>query len=914
MNRRALTILTVFARGMVRAVLRAHPREFRRRFGDDVLDGVTSDIRQAAGAGSVAGIWAAMTAIVDAIAGMRVARGHMEATMLNSRDVRRFGGFEALTRDASLVIRSLRRRPGFFAAAVATLGLGIGASTAIFSVAYGVTLRPLPYPDAGRLVRIYESRPATSQFKHDVSVGAFDEWRKDALSVEGMALFTKTSMRSIAGPGRDRVIKMAVSPAFFDVLGVRPLLGNGFKPEREYTRFTTTDVVLSYRAWQRLLPDRADPIGAIVTLAGVGDDDRFTVVGVMPPDFEFVEPVDLWTPEVIESSFAPRLRGWRYDRVLARLKPEANIAQTRTELEATAARLAAETPAASAGWTVHVESMHDSIVGAFGRATSLLLAAVIVVLLVACLNVGGLFVARAISRDHETAVRISLGAGPWRLLQLRLLEAIVICGAGTAVGLLLASLSVSALRAAAPPGIPRIDAVAIDGPVLALSLLAMTAAAVVFTVGPLGRVARRDITNELRLRAGTTDRARHSVRIGLTVAQCAGAATLVVLGVMLTRSFDRLTAADLGWSAGGVISVQATPTSQREVRRPWFARVIWADAVIAALETTPGVGSAAVTTQVPFTPAANQSSLARGRGRKETDGLRWSAVAHKVTDRYFNLMRMPIVTGRGFDRNDRFTEAQMIDSEQRPERGVAIITRHTAATLWPGESPIGRPIWFPDVDNVLWREVVGVVPDIQFASVGEAPGLHVFVPWTQDSASARVFVLVQASEAGAPSAAAIRDIVRGVAPGADVDEIASLASLVDRATAQPRFTSRVVAAFALLALTLAAVGIYGTLSYLVGTRTREIGVRLALGASTRDVFADVLRRGLLPALGGGVAGLLLALALAHVFRALFFAIDPIDPASLAGGAATLIAVAAAAAAGPARRAARVDPVSALRSQ
>ena len=914
MNRRALTILTRLARAVVRVVLLAHPRDFRLRFRDDVLDDVTADIRQAAGAGGVAGMWAAMTAIADAITGIHVARGRKAAPMPYLRDGRRRSGVQALVQDARVAIRSLRRRPGFLAAAVATLGLGIGASTAIFSVAYGVTLRPLPYVDPDRLVRIYESKPSTNQPRHDVSVGAFDEWRKDARSVEGLALFTKTSLRTVAGSGGTRVMTMSVSPSFFDVLRVRPLLGNGFKPEREYTRFTATDVVLSYRAWQRLLPDRPDPIGAIVSLTGVGDDDRFTVVGVMPRDFDFIEPVDLWMPEVIESSFAPRLRGWRYDRVLARLEPGATIAQTQAELEATAARLATETPAASAGWTVHVESMHESIVGGFGRATWLLIAAVIVVLLVACLNVGGLFVARAVSRDHETAVRLSLGAGPWRLLQLRLLEALIICGAGTGVGVLLAWLSVSALKAAAPPGIPRIDAIAIDAPVLALSLMAMAAAALVLTVGPLGRVTRRDITTELRLRAGTTDRARQALRISLTVAQCAGATTLVVLGVMLTRSFDRLTATDLGWSASDVISLQSTPTFSRDLRRPWFARVMWADAVIAALQTTPGIGSAAVTTQMPFTPATFQSSLARGRGRKETDGQRWSAVTHKVTDDYFSLMRVPIVAGRGFDRRDRFTEAQMIDSTQRPEHGVAIITRHTAATLWPGEPPIGRPIWLPDDDNVVFHEVIGVVPDIQFASVGDAPALHVFVPWTQDSASARVFVLAQTSGTGAPSPTAMRDIVRGVAPGADVDQIASLASVVARATAQPRFTSRVVAAFALLALTLAAVGIYGTLSYLVGTRTREIGVRLALGASTRDVFADVLRRGLLPALAGGLAGLGLALGLAHLFRALFFAIEPVDPASLAGGAAALIVVALAAATGPARRAARVDPVRALRSQ
>ena len=833
-----------------------------------------------------------------------------------SQDEWRLGTFEGAGQDLRLAARSLRRRPGFAAAAVATLALGIGASTAMFSVAYGVALRPLPFPAADRLVRIYEANPGTGTLEAHVSDGAFHEWRRSVPALESAALFSPPGARSLAGPDAPRLLTMRVSPAFFDVVGVRPLFGPGFKPESEYTRFTTTDAVLSHRTWQRLFGGRRDMIGAPLTLAGAGDDDVFHVVGVMPDGFEFLEPVDAWFPQVLEEPAAMRLLSWRYDRVVARLREGATIERARAELEAAAARLAAEYPRSNAGWTASIASLHDAIVGQFARATWLLLAATAVVLVIASLNVAGLFTARTMTRARETAVRASLGAGTWRLLRLWLAEAALLTAAGGAAGVLLAWGAVRALIAAAPPGIPRLDAIAIDGPTLLVAIVAMAVAAIVFAAAPFARGWSNGIASELRLGSAPAGerRERRAIQTAVTVAQCAGAATLVVLAVMLTRSLLRLVAFDLGWQPAGVVSVQAEPRMPSELRRPWYARVEWTDRLVAQLEATPGITRAAVTTQLPLGPAPYMTTIARGRGADTTDPARWLVIHHKITEGYFDLMKISMGRGRPFGPQDRFTQAQMTSSDVRPEAGAVIVSESTARALWPGEAAVGQALWLADnTDNVRWREVVGVVADLQFDAIGEAPAMHVFVPWTQDSASARVYVLAATRDADASGPVA-RSVVQTVAPGAAVDRITSLDALVSRATAQPRFTSRVVAAFGALALVLAAVGIYGTLAYLVGARTREIGVRLALGAPRHGILIDVLRRGLMPAIAGGAIGLAAALGLARAFRALLFEIAPIDPVSIAAGAAALLVVAAVAAIGPAWRAAGVDPVRALRAE
>lgn len=815
-------------------------------------------------------------------------------------------------RDLRFAARALGRQPAFVAAAVATLALGIGAATAIFSVAYGVSLRPLPYPQPDRIVRIYEANLANGRPHEDVSVGAFHAWREGVPSFEAAALYTKPRTRFLEGKDSNPIISMGVTPAFFDVLGIRLAFGRGFKPDREYTRFTLHDVVLTDAAWQRLFNRDPSAIGRFIRFEN--DDDPFEVVGILPASFTFTQPADIFQPTIVEVPVAKMLRTWRYDRVIARLRPEATIEGARAELATVSVRLARDFPTSNAGWSASAEPLRDSIVGSFARATWLLLAAVGAVLLIACLNVAGLLLARAVSRDRETQVRVALGADAWRLLRLWLAEAGILASAGAAAGMVIAWLGVAALKAAAPPGIPRLDAVAVDLPAVVVALLAAVLSTVAFAAAPA--LTRRQPATLRNAGTGAGESpARHLARNVSLAAQCAGAAALIVLAVMLTRSFVKLAAFDLGWRPDGVLSLTVSPPIPRELRRPWYYYVEWSDRLVRQLEATPGIRRAAVTTQIPLAPDPFPSTLARGRGKAANDTARWPGIKHQVTDGYFETIGMRLVAGRLFASEDRFTAAE-VNSMDKVERGVAIVSETTARLLWPGQSALGQAFWLPDIDNVAWREVIGVVSDIQFHAVGETPGAHVFVPWTQNT-SGRPRLIVRAASAK-PDAAAltapVRSVVESVAPGTRVDQVATLDGLVSRATAQPRFTTSLVSAFGVVALVLAAVGIYGTLSFVAGARAREIGIRIALGATSRHIMTRMLSRGLLPAAIGGVAGLAVAIALARAFRALLFGIEPVDASSLALGAALLLAVSVAAALGPARRAARVDPIVVLRSE
>ncbi len=809
-----------------------------------------------------------------------------------------------------LTLRGLARRPGFSAASIATLALGIGASTAIFSVAYGVSMRPLAYGSPERLIRIYEANPANGQLEQDVSIGTFHAWREGAASIESAALFGKSSVRFLSGRESAPVTLASVSPNFFGVLGLRPLLGEGFKPEPAYTRFSADDdVIVSYAAWQRLLGGRADVIGQTMVFEGVGDPDVYRIVGVMPEGFWFGAPVDAWLPtKLVELPIGARVRLWRYEGMVARLRPGVPIETARAELAAISDTLARDFPKSNAGWTVTVESLHASVIGDFGRATWMLLASVGVVLVVTCLNVGGLLTARAVARRRETAVRVALGAGRWRLLRLSACEAAVIAGCGGAAGLLLAWAGVAALKAAAPPGIPRVDAIQIDAAVLVVTAVATLLSVLVFAAAP-ARATWRDVSDRLRSspgHGGPTPVSRNAVAI----AQCAGATTLVVLALLLARSFHELMTVDLGWESERVLSMSVSPKMPSDLRRPWYRYVQWSDELIARLEATPGIEAAAVSTQVPLT-ASFSATLARGRGKEATDPSRWPAVQHNVSDGYFRLMGIRLLGGRGFEAADRLTEAQLI-GEQPSERGIALVSESTARALWPDRPAIGQILWLPDVDRAAWREVVGIVEDIQFHAIGERPALHVFVPWTQ-SPTQRPRLLVKATRDVAAIAPVVRNVAQQMSIGSNFHQVAPLDALVARATAQPRFTSRVVAAFGILALVLAGVGIYGTLSFMVGTRRREIGIRMALGASRERMLRAVLWRGLAPAVIGALVGGIAAVALARTFRALLFNVTSLDPISLGGAVAALLLVATVAALGPAAVAARTDPAQSLRA-
>ncbi len=595
----------------------------------------------------------------------------------------------------------------------------------------------------------------------------------------------------------------------------------------------------------------------------------------------------------------------RDDRIVARLRSDSTIERVRTELEAVAARIAVERSASNDGWTVTVEGLHESIVGGFRRVSWFLLATVVVVLLVAILNVGSLMVAHAVTRERETAVRAALGAGRLRLMSMLLAEASALTITGSLAGLLLAWWMVRALKAAAPPGIPRLDAIGLDWQALLAAGVSMAVIIGTFAIIPLWRRGDGQLALRLHTRSAgaRTAPAGFAVRTALTIVQCAGAAVLVVLALLLTRSLVQLTSVDLGWNPAAVVRLNVSPRMPRI-----FEYVGWAERLVAELEAIPEVRRAAITTQVPLSADWYPSPVRSGGGEE-----RWSAVVHSVTDNFFDTMGIQLLSGRLWQPDDRPTDAELT-GRGRQIQGVAVVSAQTARTLWPDRPAIGETISASDfLDSVPGRVVVGVVEDIHFHAVGEPPALHVFIPWAQRP-TGRPRLLVSTRDTTDASLAAVRTVVERFVPETRIESIVLLRDLVGRATAQPRFTSRIVAAFGGLALALAAVGIYGTLSYLVRARTREIGIRLALGAPHRAIVTSVLTRAMVPAIGGAAIGLVTAGGLAGAFRALLFNVDPLDRGAFAAGALVLLVVALAAALLPALRAARVDPAHTLRAE
>jgi len=777
---------------------------------------------------------------------------------------------------------------------ISTLAIGIGASTAIFSVAYGVTLRPLPYPEPDRLVRLYETHAFSARTKQGVSVVTFAEVRRAAGTIASLALMEDVRVSHLADANQQPVISLSVSPVFFGTLGVAPLLGPGFKSEEVYRVSRADDAVLSYGAWQRLFGGRQDVIGQ--SLQFWRDDDRWLVVGVMPPGFAYGPSVDVWRPEILPLGTAPALRNLRQADVVARLRPGVSLEQSRSELAGIAASLARQFPDSHAEWSITLEPLHAAFVGDFGRATWLLLAAVAVVFLVACVNVAGLLLARAVTRERETMVREAIGATRSRLIRSWLAEALLLAGLGAGAGLLLAWSSVQALKAAAPPGIPRLDEIVLDAPVLIVM-----STGVAITVAMIGLLAVR----------GRGMRRPHHTRPTLLIVQCAGASVLVVLAVMLSRSFTRLMSVDLGWNPADIISMNILPEIQARTLDRYPS---WADRLLTQLRSRTEIQDAALTTQVPLSSLAYTDVVAEGKGGANVEGARWSIVRHSVTDGYFALMGMRLVEGRFFDAQDRFTPTQLSPGA-RNDRGIVVISESVARTLWPGQTAIGQAIRLPAGDNVAWREVIGIVNDIQFHAVGEVPTMHVFVPYSQSPIPAvRLLAKVTRDRGRAAVNAAIRQAVQAAAAGTRIDQVASLDQLVSRATSQPRFTTHTVATFGVLALVLASIGIYGTLSFIVAARTREIAIRVSLGGSWRGILREVLKGGLAPALIGWVLGIAIASASARAFASLFFRSESLDVGAYALGATLLLLASVAAAIAPAIHALRVDPSTVLRAE
>jgi putative ABC transport system permease protein len=802
----------------------------------------------------------------------------------------------SLWQDLRYAVRLLRRQPGFALVAVITLALGIGANTAVFTVINGVLLRPLPYADPDRLVTLLNGRNA--RLSPAFSPPNFVDVTTQSGAFAAAAGF-EPSTTNVTGLGDPQRLEGAeVTPAFFQVLGVNAHLGRTFADAD--SAGDAAFVVLSDGLWRRLFGARADIVNQVVTL----DGKPYTIVGVMPPEVAMPRGAEYWRP----LAFTPKelsdpSRGAQYVFAIARLKPGIDLAQANAAMATVANRLSADFPRTNQGRAMTAVRLHDRLVSNIRPALRVLLGAVMLVLLIACVNVANLLLARAHGRIREVAVRAALGAGRRRLVQQFLAESLVLGLAGGVVGLVVAFWSARALVALGPSSVPRLTEVTIDWRVLAFTLGVALTTSVVFGLVPAlassGRRAARVITAAGRGSIGASGTAMRKV---LVTAEFALAVVLLAGAGLLLRSYERIIAVDPGFTADRVLTFNLALPAAKYGSTDAVTHFM-AD-YLERLRATPGVESTAAAFGLPLTDGFNASSSFLKPGEADSENSP-SIGMRVVTPDYFRTMKIPI-------RRGRFLEPH--DDASTPE--VVVINEEAARRYWPDQDPIGQQLRLGVrlVSGVRsgQKTIVGVVGDVKFGALDAPAPPEVYLPHAQHPISDLTIVARTAGEPTSivPSARAALAAMDRELPMAD---ILTMNDLVGRSIAERRFVMLLIGAFATLAVALAAIGIYGVLAFIVTQRVQEIGVRLAIGAAPGDVVRLFVREGVVLTALGLVFGLAGALAAAQALTSLLFGVNATDPSTFAAVAIALAAVAFVASYVPARRAARVDPMSALRT-
>ncbi|HSL20542.1 MAG TPA: ABC transporter permease [Vicinamibacterales bacterium] len=806
--------------------------------------------------------------------------------------MRRRGGWSImadLVRDIRYAARQLRMNPGFTAVAILTLAVGIGSTTAIFSVVNGVLLRPLPYAEPDRLVRVHEIVPQYGRFS--VAPATFLDWRRQNTVFERIAAFSPGSGTITDASGPERVSSAGVSWDMFDLLKVEPTLGRRFI-DQEGTPGRNDVIVISHGMWQQRFGGERSVLGRAVTLNG----RPASIVGVMPAGFYFPSrETQIWTPLAFDPAKATR--GGHFLGVIARTRAGVSVEQAGAEIKTISERLARQYPASSANESAEVVALHENVVGRVRPALLTLLAAVGVVVLIACANVANLLLVRASARGKEIAIRSALGAGRRRLARQMLVESLALALAGGALGVLLAYFAVRPIQVLGAGSVPRVNDVSIDATVLAFAVLLSLATGALFGLAPSWHASRADVAEVLKDGARSSSSARGGwIRGGLLVAQVALSMMLLVGATLLLRSFVRVTSVDPGFRADHVLAFRLSlPRSSY----PEFHNLAaFYDRLLQELHARPDVKAAGIAQTLPMRGDYMLSFSIEGRPVPQS-GVQPSANYRAVTPGYFEALSIPLVRGRAFTARDA-ANAPM----------VAIVDRAFVRRHFPSEEPIGRRI---DIGNGTdgFYEVVGVVGDVRHDSLDAAPGPTMYVPMAQDLFG-DVWVVARATGDPAGLAPEARAIVRKLDPGLPAYSAGPLAEVLSEAVATRRFSMLLLVAFALSALFLSAVGLYGVVAYSVSQRTTELGVRMAMGARPADLLRMVLAYAMKLTLGGLVIGLAGSLALSRWVASLLFEVTPFDPVSYAATAVVLLAVATLAGYVPARRATRLDPLFALR--
>lgn len=798
--------------------------------------------------------------------------------------------------DLPTLFRAPRRDLRTTAVVVVTLALGIGATTALFSVIHGVLLRPLDYPEVDRLVMVWDQPDDAPEQRLTVNPRNWTDWGELNTSFDDIAAFNLWALTIPADDGYQRIPGVVASANYLGVLGVAPILGRLFTPDDDRPGAERV-VVISYELWQRQFGGDSSVVGkTIATIAGGG----VTVIGVMPPGFSdlgryFFQRPDVWAP--FQSDFLREGRSSHWLRTVARLKPGISVAAADADLRAIATRLATAYPESNEGWTTAVIPLHEQIVGDVRPALLVLSAAVGLVLLIACANVANLLLARSANRGREFAVRAALGAGRSRIVAQLLGESLVFAGLGGALGVGLAYFGAAALVRLAPD-LPRADAVGVTPAVLGFALLITTATGILFGLAPAFRAGSVDLLSALKAGGRGTDRSDgRRFRAGLIIGEVAVTVVLLVGAGLFTRSFAHLRGIQPGFDATNVLTARLNlPSILGEER----AEVV-AD-VIRGIGGLPGVEHVGAVSTLPIDGLNNIGLAWFIAGTAEPREEKVEAGYREATPDYFAAMRIELLSGR------LFTEADRTGSTP-----VAVVNDEFVRQYLDGEHPIGKRVvssFGGDID----AEIVGVVRGVQYENLATPAGPEVYLPHRQQHPLAISFLALRTDGAPLGITDAVRRVVRERDAAIVAEDFVTMEQIVSASVARPRFNMLLTNLFSMTALVLAAVGLYAVLAHSVSRRVNEIGIRMALGAHRADVVGMVMRDGMTLVVVGCALGLGVALASTHVLQSLLFEVATTDPVSFVGAPGLVLLVALAATYVPARVAAHCDPNDALRRE
>ncbi|HEY6216220.1 MAG TPA: ABC transporter permease [Pyrinomonadaceae bacterium] len=810
---------------------------------------------------------------------------------------------ESIIKDIRYGVRGLLKHPGFTGIVVITLALGIGASTAIFSVVDNVLLRHLPYRNAERIVAIEEFNSEGT--RGQVTSANFLDWRAQNTVFEQLTAIKTTTSNLALSDHAERIDLAQTNANFFDVLGVIPQYGRLFIPQDEQAGHDPV-VVVSNTLWQRRFGSDPSLVGKPITL----DGRNYTVIGITPPGFEYPKKTELWVPplrlvpELYANQDVTQTRGMGYLSAIALLKPGVSLKQAAAEMETITARLRQQYPNTNNRRFNRVVSLHDDLIGDTNKVLWLLLGAVTFVLLIGCANVANLLLASGAARQKEMAIRTALGASRWRVMRQLFTESTILALTGGAVGVLVAFWGLAAITRLLPANFPRLNEIHLDLRILGFTFAASILTGILFGLAPALQVSHRDVQESIREtgRGASGSRRQNRFRQALIVGEVALCVVLLAGAGLLFRSFLRLQSVNTGFVAEQVLTARLTPSGTNFTQQADFNKFY--TQVLEKLSAVPGVTDAGIINNLPLD--SGPTTGFRVEGRPITTPDKWPMVNYRtVSPNYFRAMSIPVVQGRAYTDRDNLSAPL-----------VMIINQQTAREIFPDENPIGKRITFGNTDQnkqPVWFEIVGVVADVRSLELREESQAEIYFSSLQDYWPAMSLV-VRSTVEPSSLAGSVRQVVNEVDKSVPVSEVKTMEHVVSESITQPRFNLFLLGLFGTVAMLLSAAGIYGVTAYTVTQRTHELGIRLALGAQVGDVLKMILGQGMAVIGVGLVLGLVAAFWLMRLLRSLLFGVGENDLLTFVAITFVLLIVALIACYIPARRATKVDPLEALRAE